>query len=249
MAKTRKKTRSKKTRKVHEVKLHFGVYLEWFRAVSEAQDGKLERLIKVLCTDFGTSPEVHAAELEGRKMLAAWLERRRTRKKGGQRKPIFNLSAPDRRDRLADVVRRMQAGEISHITDLVEGQRRVVLTKPLLKSFEPKRRSRAEAIDKLAVGKTHEEAHKDATALHNHMTGKIGYGRGRKLKGKPELRELHGHEENLHYAIGMRLYVLKQRKPPGVSWAAYLRELNLPWSSRRADEYIRVFKGKARFPL
>ena len=185
MAKTRKKTRKARKAKAKEPDVHAGVFWAWFFAVSEAQRGKPGLLIKVLRTDFGASPEAHKAEQIGRDMLARWLERRLTRKKGGQPKRLFNLRVEDDLARQANIVRRLQAGEISHITDLGEGlapeqlRRGVDLSKTLLETFKPKRRSRAEAIDKLAVGETQAKAHEDMTKLRKYIDGTASYGRGR----------------------------------------------------------------------
>jgi hypothetical protein len=59
-----------------------------------------------------------------------------------------------------------------------------------------------------------------------------------------EIKELVAHEDDVHYEIGERLYVLKESKPDCVSWGAFLRDFGMPWGARRADEYIQVFLGK-----
>ena len=58
-----------------------------------------------------------------------------------------------------------------------------------------------------------------------------------------ETKELALHDGDVHYEIGQRLYVLKRRKPPGVSFSAYLKDLDMPWGVRRSEEYIREFLG------
>jgi hypothetical protein len=60
-----------------------------------------------------------------------------------------------------------------------------------------------------------------------------------------KLRALHSIEKSAQFEIGMYLYALKAfAKPKGLSWATFLKDMELPWGARRADEYIRVFEGK-----
>jgi hypothetical protein len=59
-----------------------------------------------------------------------------------------------------------------------------------------------------------------------------------------ELKQFAAVADDMAYEIGERLHVLKRAKPPGVQWAAYLKDVGMPWGKSRADEFIQVFLGK-----
>jgi hypothetical protein len=166
------------------------VFMRWFLAVSFAQDGDLQRLIELLRSEMPQEASKRLAEQAGRSMLAELLERRPlAKKRGGQRKRLFNLSAKERFARAASLVRRFEQGQAAPITDLVKDLPReqlerlrrgeaIGLTRAML-SKQPKRMKRGEAIDKVA-----KLTGIDDLKLHNYMERKYGFGRKKRTSGK-----------------------------------------------------------------
>jgi hypothetical protein len=57
-----------------------------------------------------------------------------------------------------------------------------------------------------------------------------------------EIHELVRLGDDVYAEIGMRLSILKEHKPKDVRWGQHLKDLGIRWGSRRADEYISVFR-------
>jgi len=199
MAKTRKKTR-----------MHPWVYLAWAAAVYDAQDGKLDLLEKVLLTDFGRSPEAHAAVQWGHAALNTLLKRRNLkRKRGGRYTRQFRLSKSDRVARAAKLARDLRDGRAIPTPLLNKGTPEMVERLP--KTREEMKQWRLSQPPYTAIGTistdrsgivnltddvlqpmSRSEAIKIAAAIldvsdeevRGYMDGKKGFGRGRKSKGK-----------------------------------------------------------------
>jgi hypothetical protein len=166
------------------------VFIRWFLAVSFAQDGDLQRLIELLRSEMPQEASKRLAEQAGRSMLAELLERRPlAKKRGGQQKRLFNLTAKEAFARAAKLVQRMQDGQVTPITELLKNLppeqlkrlRRgeaIGLTEAML-TTQPKRITRTEAINKVA-----ELNGIDAQKLANYVDGKIGFGRKKRASGK-----------------------------------------------------------------
>jgi hypothetical protein len=160
------------------------IYAIWRSVLQHAHDlGDSQLLIKLLRSEI-EMPQV------ARHMLAELLERRDLKKKrGGQRTPLFEMSAKGRFALAARDVPRVQSGECVlpsdwwgylplelrrrakrgeaiDINELMRSVQRAQASKP------PKPMTRQQAIDKVA------ELHEiDAQSLADYMDGKIGFSR------------------------------------------------------------------------
>jgi hypothetical protein len=53
------------------------------------------------------------------------------------------------------------------------------------------------------------------------------------------------YEIDVHAELGRRLKELKDQKPNSIKWVTFLRDKGIELSRQRADEYIRIFEGRA----
>ena len=163
--------------------MHSSIYLRilpWIQAVKTAEKtGDLQGLVDLLRSDAKIEPTT-------RKLLAELLSRGVLRKKkGGQRKPIFELTAEQRLANSEDNVRRMMSGDHVPIQKVVkhlipERDGRIILS--------PANMLRVEALHKLRRGMTEDEAIAQEAndsglspkVLKNFMNNKVGFGRSKK---------------------------------------------------------------------